>query len=119
MKQKRKRLNITSSELQLIKNYYTFRRTDLIKNNLFIDKIKKTIFISYGTINVLSSYQREIFNNFRLIEKDKVELFFRRLSSSSIKRIIKFSNLKNIESIINSGIYKLVVKIKKKENVFS
>ena len=68
---------------------------------------------------MLSSYQREIFNNFRLIEKDKVELFFRRLSSSSIKRIIKFSNLKNIESIINSGIYKLVVKIKKKENVFS
>lgn len=116
MKQKRKRLNISSYELQLIKNYYNFRHTDLTNTKFTITKFNKTVFISYGTINVISGYQRDIFNNFKLLEKDNVELIFERLSASSIKSIIKFSSLKSVESIINSGIYMLVVKIKNKSN---
>ena len=113
MKQKRKRLNITSSELQLIKNYYNFRKTNLIKtdNSLFVPKEKKSIFICYGTINVISGYQRERLNTFINSEKNKVDFHFERLSASSIKILFRFSHLKNIEQIMNSGIYKLIIKI--------
>jgi hypothetical protein len=119
MKQKRKRLNITAYELQLIKNYYNFRHTDLTNTKFIVTKLTKTVFVSYGTINVISGYQRDIFNSFKLQEKDNAELIFGRLSASSIKSIIKFSTLKSVESIINSGIYKLVVKIKNKNSTVS
>lgn len=113
MKQKRKRLNITSFELQLIKNYYNFRQANLEKVETVNSSAtkKQHTFVCYGTINVLSSYQRDMFNNFVITEKNKVEIHLERLTSSSLKWLIRFSHLKNIEHIINSGIYKIVIKI--------
>ena len=87
MKQKRKRLNITSFELQLIKNYYNFRQTNLEKVETVNSSAtkKQHIFVCYGTINVLSGYQRDMFNNFVITEKNKVEIHLERLTSSSLK----------------------------------
>ena len=87
MKQKRKRLNITSFELQLIKNYYNFRQTNLQKVESVNSSItkKQHIFVCYGTINVLSGYQRDMFNNFIITEKSQVEIHLERLTSSSLK----------------------------------
>jgi hypothetical protein len=104
-KQKHKNRNITSFELQLIKNYYNFNKTTIINKN-------KISFVCYGSINVLENQQRACFNDFALA--NNITLDFTYLSSKSIQANRLFSSINSIKYIINSGIYQIRITFKKK-----
>lgn len=97
-KQKHKNMNITSFELQLIKDYYNFNKTIVINNN-------KISFVCYGSINILENQQRACFNAFAIA--NNINLEFTYLSSKSRQPNRLFSSMNIIKYIRNSGIYKI------------
>lgn len=106
-KQKHKNINRTSFEIQLIKNYYNFNKTIIVKKN-------KSSFICYGTINVLESKERAFFNNFAIANDITLEI--NHLSSKSLAPTMLFSSINSIKYIINSGIYQIILYSNKKTN---
>lgn len=98
-KQKHKNINISSFELQLIKNYYNFNKSN--KTN-----VNKISFICYSNINVLDNHQRTFFNTFA--KNHHVSLNLKYLSAKSIHATILYSSINSIKYIINSGIYQLI-----------
>ena len=97
-KQKHKNINITSFELQLIKDYYNFNKTVIMNKN-------KISFVCYGSINILENQQRACFNAFA--RANNINLEFTYLSSKSRQSNILFSSMNVIKYIRNSGIYKI------------
>ena len=95
-KQKHKNINISSFELQLIKNYYNFNKSNTTNVNTIS-------FICYGNINVLDNNQRTFFNTFA--KNNHISLNLKYLSSKSIHAPILYSSINSLKYIINSGIY--------------
>lgn len=91
-------MNITSFELQLIKDYYNFNKTIVINKN-------KISFVCYGSINILENQQRACFNAFAIA--NNINLEFTYLSSKSRQPNRLFSSMNVIKYIRNSGIYKI------------
>jgi|Laugresu1bdmlbdd_1035124.scaffolds.fasta_scaffold00035_19 hypothetical protein len=108
MKQKHKYIYRTSAELQLIKNYYNFKKTILTKKNTIS-------FICYGTRNILEKKQRDFFNNFA--RTNQLDLHIEYLAAKSLRSRHTFSSRNRLQYRTYSGIYKRTRQFKKLSNI--